>query len=99
MIHSSLKRTLSLVTQILNGQEIRPFLVADSAFSLSPTVMKCFDGDHLTPSPKSFNNYLVVPTKRVVEQAFGRLKGRWRVTAQSRLNDLVFTSLVGTVCC
>ena len=60
--------------------------------------MKCFDGDHLTPSQKSFN-YSVVCTMRVVEQASGCLKGRWRVTAQSRLNDPVFASLVGTVCC
>ena len=102
--HSSLKRNTEsgdwlhiAHSQILNGQEIRPFLVADSAFSLSPTVMKCFDGDHLTPSQKSFN-YSVVRTRRVVEQAFGRLKGRWRITAQSRLNDPVFASLVGTVC-
>ena len=34
-----------------------------------------------------------------MEQAFGRLKGRWRITAQSRLNDPVFANLVGTVCC
>ena len=56
------------------------------------------DGDHLSPSQKSFN-YSVVLTRRVVEQAFGRLKGRWRITAQSRLNDPVFANLVGTVCC
>ena len=103
--HSSLKRNIDIGnwlhvshSKIINGQEIRPFLVADSAFSLSPTVMKCFDEDPMRPHYVSFN-YSVIRTRRVVEQAFGRLKGRWRVTAQSKLNDPVFASVVGTVCC
>ena len=60
--------------------------------------MKCFDEDPMRPHYVSFN-YSVIRTRRVVEQAFVRLKGRWRVTAQSKLNDPVFASVVGTVCC
>ena len=34
---------------------------------------------------------------RVVEQAFGRLKGRWQVTAHSNLNNPESASQVATV--
>ena len=55
--------------KLINGQEVRPFLVTDSAFLLSPTVVKL-----LTARQKSFN-YAVIRTRRFVAQAFGRLKG------------------------
>ena len=43
--------------------------------------------------------YSVIRTTRVVEQAFGRLKGSWRIPAKSKLNDPVFASVEGSVCC
>ena len=81
---SSLKRYIdseewlsSAFSKAINGQDISSFLVADAAFFLSPTVLKCYDGADLTAQQCCFN-YSDIRT-RVVEQAFGRLKGRWRI--------------------
>ena len=34
-----------------------------------------------------------------MDQAFGHLKGRWRVMSKTLLNDLIFAAKVATVCC
>lgn len=73
-------------------------MVADSAFRLSPTVLKCFDVDHPKPQQHSVN-YAVIRTRREVDQAFGSLKGRWKVGCVSQLNDPIFAAKVATVCC
>lgn len=84
--------------KMIGGVNIRPFLVADSAFPLQSTIMKCFEGDHHVGRESSFN-YSVIRTRRVVEQAFGRLKGRWQVTSSCNLNDPIFARETATVCC
>ena len=63
----------------IEGVDVQPYIVADSAFRLSSSVMKCFDESHgrLSRRKRSFN-YALIRTRRVVEQAFGRLKGRWK---------------------
>lgn len=77
---------------------VKPFLVADSAFPLACNMMKCFEGTSLPHWKHSFN-YSVIRTRRVVEQAFGRLKGRWKVVEKCNLNDPVFARQVAMVCC
>jgi len=58
--------------------ELKPFIVvADSAFPLSSTCMKCYEVGQLAYR-RSFN-YSLIRMRRVVEQAFGRLKGRWKI--------------------
>ena len=43
---------------------------------------------------------IVILTRRVVEQAFGRLKGRWKIMdGQCRAKDKVFVRQVAMVCC
>ena len=80
------------------GYDSRPYLIADAAFGLSSTVQKCFDSDRLTPPQKSFNNS-VIRSRRVVEQAFGCFKGRWKVCSASLVNDPKFAAKVANVCC
>lgn len=105
--HSALQQNidcgkwLSARPQRIRSVDIRPFLVADAAFSLSPTCMKCYDSQsQLTPEQFRFN-YALIRSRRVVEQAFGRLKGRWKVNVvqRSRVRDPVFASTIATVCC
>ena len=77
---------------------MKPFLVVGAAFPLESTCMKCFDTG-IVPQKRSLN-YSLIRTRRVVEQAFGRLKGRWKVMdGQCRLNDPVFVWKVAMVCC
>ena len=66
--------------------------------------MKCYDNPpslgRLRPSKRSFN-YALIRTRRVVEQAFGRLKGRWKIIRwmQSELRNICTSSRVALVCC
>ena len=64
--------------QAIKGVQVKPFLVADAAFPLAATCMKCYEGNCLPLAKHSFN-YSLIHTRCVVEQAFGRLKGRWKV--------------------
>ena len=84
--------------KLIEGMRVKPFLVADSAFPLESTCIKCFEAGNV-PQKRSFN-YSLIRTRRVVEQAFGRIKGRWKIMdGQCRANDLVFVRQVAMVCC
>ena len=70
--------------QILRGpsisvgrQEIRPYLVGDSAYTLSNWPMKPFPERTQDPSEIDFNKELSAARVKV-ECAFGLLKSRWR---------------------
>eukprot|EP00117_Sycon_ciliatum_P008515 scpid73319/ scgid11180/ Putative nuclease HARBI1; Harbinger transposase-derived nuclease len=77
---------------------IRPFLIGDSAFTLSPYLMKIHAGDNLTPQQSSFN-FAQIRARRIVECAFGRLKGRFTVVSHSNSNDPTFMSKAVLLCC
>ena len=82
----------------ISGLHVKPFVVADSAFPLDPTCLKCYDVVQ-APYHRSFN-YSLIRTRRVVEQAFGRLKGCWKIMdGQCSLRDPVFARQVAVVCC
>ncbi len=83
----------------IEGVSVKPFVVADSAFPLEPTCIKCsrLVGQH--PYRHSFK-YSLIRTRRVVEQAFGRLKGQWKIMdGRCMVNDPVFARHVAMVCC
>ena len=82
----------------IGGLGIEPYLIGDSAFGLEKYLMKCFSGDNLTAEQERYN-YGVIRTKRVVEQAFGRLKGRFRVLIKNNQRDPKFAGHVALVCC
>lgn len=77
--------------------EIRPYIVADAAFGLSCTLTKCYDCPTLSRDETRFN-YCVIRTRRVVEQAFGRLKGRWHILLGTAINDPVFAAEIAVIC-
>ena len=84
--------------RVIEGVAVKPFLVADAAFLLESTCIKCFDTG-IVPQKWRFNNSLI-RTRKIVEQAFGRLKGRWKVMdSQCSVNDPVFVRKVAMVCC
>ena len=82
----------------LDDATFQPFLCADSAFALSPSLMKRFEVDHPTHEQSNFN-YALIRTRRVVECAFGRLKKRFPILKNSRLSDPIFAQKVLGVLC
>ena len=87
-------------SRLIEGVHVKPFLVADSAFPLDSTCMKCYDDTGTMANYKRSFNYSLIRTRRVVEQAFGRLKGRWRIMdGPCKINDPVLVRKVAMVCC
>ena len=63
---------------VISNVNVPILIVADPAYPLLPWVMKPFsDNGHLSPSQVTFN-YRLSKARIVVENAFGRLKARWR---------------------
>ena len=92
------KEWLAHSPRTISGVNVKPFVVADAAFPLDPTCLKCYDVVQ-APYQRSFN-YSWIRTRRVVEQAFGRLKGRWKIMdGRCSLRDPVFARQVAVVCC
>lgn len=81
------------------AMQIKPYLVADAAIAFGPRMMKCYEGDHRHRSNKAFLIHAVIRTRRVVETAFGRLKGRFRIMAQCNLNNVPMLRDIALICC
>ena len=69
----------------ISGQNIPLLILGDPAYKLATYLMKGFTGRQLTPDQRHFNKRLS-SARFVVEHAFGRLKGRWRIL--NKKNDL-----------
>ena len=81
--------------KIIQGEEVRPMLVGDSAYPLSSWLIKPFPyRANLLQHEKKFNQKLSA-MRAVVERAFGLLKGRWRITAKK--NEQYYTTVKRTV--
>ena len=84
---------------VIRGVRIRPYIVADAAFPFSATMMKGFPGNPARGTLQHAYNWAHVRTRRVVENAFGRLKGRFQVLRSSQMNDPKFHTDIILVCC
>ena len=65
-------------TNRLDGVQIPPLIIGDSAFPFEKWLMKLYTNAVLTPSQRYFN-YRLSRARMVVEGAYGQLKGRWRI--------------------
>lgn len=80
------KEILNTNSANIRGTEIFPYLIGDSAYPLNTWLLKPFPHHSLlTDKQKSFN-YQISRARIVSENAFGRLKGRWRRLAKQ--NDM-----------
>ena len=59
------------------GVSVPPYIIGDAAYPLKTWLMKPFPGRGLSEDRRNYN-YRISRARMVVENAFGRLKGRWR---------------------
>ena len=64
-------------TKLIGGVQVPPYIIGDAAYPLKSWLMKPFPQTELTEDAKTYN-YRISRPRMVVENAFGRLKGRWR---------------------
>ena len=81
----------------IDGQEIRPYLVGDSAYPQAPWLTKPYPEGTNDPEEISFNKELN-RAQVTVERAFDMLKGRWRVL-QKRLDSSLSFAVKTTIAC
>ena len=84
----------------VENTKIPLFLVGDAGFSFSTRLMKCYavPAAQQTTEQKAFN-YALIRTRRVVENAFGRLKARWRTLVSNFIRDADFAVQVSLAAC
>lgn len=86
-------------TVTMLGQEIPVFLVADSAYPLSTWLMKPFPHNTALSTAQRTFNYRLSRARIVSENAFGRLKARWRRLLKQ--NDMAIPNIPDVIiaCC
>lgn len=62
---------------VIEGVEVQPIILCDQAFPLSTNLLKPY-ANALPDTPERSFNYNLSKTRRIVENAFGRLKARFR---------------------
>uniref|UniRef100_A0A3Q2YV74 DDE Tnp4 domain-containing protein n=1 Tax=Hippocampus comes TaxID=109280 RepID=A0A3Q2YV74_HIPCM len=83
----------------IGGVPVPLVLLGDAAYPLSTWLMKPFsDNGRLTQPQKEFN-YKHSRARMVVENAFGRLKGRWRILLKTQDTHLVNLKNIVAACC
>ena len=81
------------------GRRIEPVILADSAFPLKPNIMKPYpDCTDLTPEQRIFN-YQLSRARRVIENAFGRLKARFRSIGKCLEFEIGNVPMLIQTCC
>lgn len=73
------QQILESPNRVINGTEVPPLIVGDSAYPLLKWLIKPYaDRGRLSPEERKFNMKLSA-MRSVVERAFGMLKLRWRL--------------------
>ena len=66
------------ISQVIEGTEVYPMILGDSAFPFRLWLMKPYGAANLTPEEGYFN-YRLSRARMITERAYGQLKSRWRV--------------------
>ena len=93
------KKILNTSSRNISGKTILSFLVGESAYPLSTWLMKPFPHNStLTDSQRNFN-YRLSHARIVSENAFGRLKARWRRLMKQNDMEVEHVPQVVAACC
>jgi len=84
-------------TVTIGGNDIRPYLVGDSAYSLSNWLLKPFPERTNDPHEIEFNKELSFARVKV-ECAFGSIKSRWRILHKHLDSKVSFVSKIVIAC-
>ncbi|XP_030621103.1 protein ANTAGONIST OF LIKE HETEROCHROMATIN PROTEIN 1 [Chanos chanos] len=83
----------------IGGQDIGHYILGDAAYPLASWLMKPFpDNGHLTQQQEVFN-HKTSKARVVVENTFGRLKGRWRCLQKRNDCSLERVKSMVLTCC
>ena len=86
------------ITKLVSGQLIKSYLLAGSAFCASEHVVIGFKHPPEPGQQSSFNS-AVSQGRKVMKQAFGCLKGRFRVLKYIFISDLEFAAEAAMLWC
>lgn len=90
---------LDSLTSSIDGRNIQPLILGDGAFPLSPNLMKPYaDGPVFNQQQRVFN-YHLSRARRVIENAFGRLKARYRCLVKNLAYHIDRVPVIVQTCC
>lgn len=85
--------------KLIEGVSVGPVLLADQAFPLQPHLMKPFPRPGPIGSVSHVFNYNLSSARRIVENAFGRLKARFRIMHKGLECDIDNVNCIIRACC
>lgn len=86
-------------TAVISGTTVPPLILCDQAFPLSKSLVKPFPHSApLTPAQSTFN-YHLSESRMVVENAFGRMKARFRYVMKRMECSIVNVNDTIRACC
>lgn len=88
-----------LQKKTFHGVSVGPVLLADQAYPLQKEVMKPFSQPGAAGSSTQIFNYHLSSARRIVENAFGRLKARFRILHKGPENDIPNVRRIIRACC
>jgi hypothetical protein len=101
-IHGGMLKQCRFPLNFRNGpqQDIFPYLVGDAAFPPGQHMMKVFEPPPEAGTAEARYNRRLLNARRLIEQAFGTLKGRFVFCSKNSFwNDLEFTKQAIQACC
>ena len=87
------------ITKDIEGVRVPLVIVGDAAYPLMPWLMKPFINNRRLDEEQKHFNYRQSRARMVVENAFGRLKGRWRVLLKRMEIGIKSVPNVISACC
>lgn len=84
--------------RVINGVNVPLHILGDPAYALSENIIKGYTGRNLTENQESFNVHHS-SARIMVENAFGRLKARWRMVCKRMDCRVELSPYVIMACC